>query len=246
MGNIKTRGIVIRQRDYGEADRMLTIFTDKHGIIKAAAHGARRLRSKDGASSQFLSFGEFALFRGSGEIANVSSITPIDSFFPIQEDIFKLALGTYFSDVLYRLLDHANPDISLLRLFLNTLYALAYKKIWAEKIKTVFEWRAMTLGGFMPQMENCSQCGGTEQLTHFRIKSGSMVCKSCAAHGDMLMDETMLLVIRYAVGAEDKRLFSFRAPQDAIKRVSTLSERYVSYHLDSIFESLHYYRKLGG
>lgn len=244
MANIKTKGIVIRQRDYGEADRMLTIFTEEHGIIKAAAHGARRTRSKQSAASQFLCFGEFMLYRGGGDVANVNSVTPIDSFYPIQEDISKLALGTYFADVLYHILDSANPDAALLRLFLNTLYALAYKNMSAEKIKTVFEWRAMALGGFMPQLGACVQCGQTDAPARFRIRSGAVLCAQCGSHNDIKLDELMLIIMRYAICADDKKLFSFRAPDDVIKRVSDLSEKYTAHHLEHEFESLKYYKRL--
>lgn len=225
---------------------MLTIFTEDQGVISAAAHGARRLHSKTGAAAQFLCFAEFTMFRTSSEICNIFSITPIESFFPIQEDIGKLALSTYCADVLYRMLDGGNPDVLLLRLFLNTMYALAYKKLWCEQIKTVFEWRAMSIGGYMPQMDVCGQCGAAERPTHFRIASGSVICEQCSAHGDAPIDDMMLSVIRYAISADDKKLFSFRAPVKTVRAVSALSEQYVSYHLDSSFGSLRYYRNMGG
>lgn len=244
MANLKAKGIILKQRDYGEANRMLTVFTDEYGIIKAASHGARRLKSRQAAASQFLCLSEFIFYKGSSDIVTVNAIEPIDTFYPIQEDIEKLSLGTYFADVLYYTLESANPDIRLLRLFLNTLYAMAYTKISQEKIKAVFELRCMACGGFMPVLEQCTMCGKIDELTHFRLRAGGSICEKCAARTDIRMDAQMLAVMRYILEAEDKKIFAFRASDTVVSRVGELTEKYIAYQLDTDFSSLDYYKKI--
>ena len=126
MANIETKGVIIKQNDYGEGHRMLHVFTQSRGIIKAVRYNAKRMRSK-AASSQFLSYGDFELRGSSGDVMTVHSMETIDSFMPVSENIKKLALGNYMADITYALLGANNPDERILKIFLNALYALAYR-----------------------------------------------------------------------------------------------------------------------
>lgn len=223
---------------------MLTIFTTDYGIIKAAAHGAKRNKSRQAAASQFLCLSEFVLYKGNSDIFNVNSIEPIDSFYPIQEDIIKLSLGTYFADVLYHTIELANPDVRLLRLFLNTLYIMAYKDIPCELVKTVFELRCMTLGGFMPVLNQCTSCLKEERLLYFRVSTGGVICSDCRHGSDYLIDKQMLTLMKYVIYADDKKIFSFSVPDDVAVRTSNLTEKYVAYQIDRTCTSLDYYKKI--
>ena len=75
MAGIKTNGIVIKQTDFGEGDRMLWVFTEDFGIVKAVGRGARKIKSKSGSSSQFLCYGDFNLYPSNKDIYNINSIT---------------------------------------------------------------------------------------------------------------------------------------------------------------------------
>lgn len=238
------KGIILKQTDYGEANRMLTIFTDEYGIIKAAAHGAKRSKSRSSASSQFLTYAEFTFYITSGEIWNVNSADTIDSFFPIQEDIEKLSAAAYFADMTYACLDLQNPDRELLRLLLNTLYAMAYKNVTARVAKPVFEMRCIAIAGFEPVIEHCALCGSTERLTSFSPEEGGIVCADCAVTGDVPVFEGTRSMIQYALRAELAKLFSFAVDDRIAEQASYISERYTAYQLDRSFDSLVYYKKI--
>ena len=96
----KTKGIIIKQSDFGEGHRMLWIFTEKYGIVKAVAHGAEKTKSKSSASTQFLALSDFEFFDG-GEVWNIKSVIPSDTFWPLQEDIKKLQFLQLFHQDLY-------------------------------------------------------------------------------------------------------------------------------------------------
>lgn len=238
------KGIILRQTDYGEANRMLTIFTDEYGIIKAAAHGAKRTKSKQSASSQFLTYAEFTFYINSGEIWNINSAETIDSFFPIQEDIEKLSAAAYFADLTYACLDLQNPDRELLRLLLNTLYAMAYKNVSAKIAKPVFELRCISLAGFEPVISCCAICGDTQNLSSFSFEEGGVVCRECAAAGDVPVYEGTRSMMQYAARAELSKIFSFVVDDRIAEQASYISEKYAAYQLDNNFESLAYYKKI--
>ena len=242
MAGVRTKGIVIKQTDFGEGDRMLWIFTEDFGIIKAVGRGARKLKSKSGSSGQFLCYGEFDFFCG-GEIWNINSFMPKEDFEPLQYDFKKLALANYFCELTLIFLDFGNQDKMMLRLFLNTLYACAYKDINLKVIKLAFELKTLSLNGFLPKIDNCSFCG-EEKITAFDIVSGGVVCKECERETSIKILEESLLFLRYLICCDIKKMFLYEMPKDVISELSYISERYLKHHTEREIKSLDYYKKL--
>ena len=77
MAEIRARGIIIKQSDYGEGHRMLTVFTEEYGIVKAVSYGVKKSKSKAAASSQFLCYGDFDFYKGVGK--DIMTINNIDT-----------------------------------------------------------------------------------------------------------------------------------------------------------------------
>lgn len=245
MGNVSAKGIVLRQVNYGEADRMLTVFTDEYGIIKAAARGVRRMKSRRSAAAQFLCYGEFDLYMSGGEVSTLNSVSVLDAFYPVSEDISAISLFTYFADMAMAGVGFSNPDVQILRLFLNTLYMCAYKKLNLISAKVVYELRFMATIGFVPMLGRCSACGKSENITGFDLNFG-VVCEECRrkTEGCIDMPEDVYHAICYILASEEKKMFSFKASADVMRKVSNISEKYVSRHLEKNFSSLDYFKKI--
>ena len=244
MAQIRARGIIIKQSDYGEGHRLLSIFAEGMGIIKAVSYGAKKIKSKSGASSQFLCWADFELYKGNGnDIMTVNSIDTIDAFYPITEDIKKLSLCVYLADVTYNILGSANPDDRMLHILLNCVYALAYKDEDMEKVRAVFELKMMSVGGYMPSLSSCVSCGGND-VKAFDLLKGGMVCAACGGKYTVQMDKTLYRAMEYIIFAEDRKMLSFSASDELIKRLGALTERYVSLQLDNRFASLDYYKTM--
>ncbi len=238
----QTAGLVIKQTDYGEGNRILTVFTEEYGIIQAVSYGARRVKSRAGAASQYLCWGDFSLSMG-GDIARVRDVKTRDSFLPIQEDIVKLSCAAYLTDITYAALDMNNPDKRLLHTLLNILYAMAYKEADTGKAKPVYELRLMMLAGFMPCMDRCMICGKTDNIAAFSPKGG-IVCGGCRRRGDIPVSADEYAALSYILTCPDKRILSFNASDKVMRTIESISEKYVSEHLDREFRSLNYYRAM--
>lgn len=245
MGNVSTKGIVLKQNNYGEADRMLTVFTEEYGIIKAAARGARRMKNRFGAAAQFLCYSDFELFMSNSEVASVNGISVNDAFYPASENISVLALFTYISDITIAGLGFSNPDERVLRLFLNTLYMCAYKRLAPEIAKVVYELRLMGYIGFAPMLGQCIVCGGSEDIELFDL-NGGVVCGRCKSKAGkcVSMPENVYHALCYILASEDKKMFSFKASKDVINALGRISEQYINMHLDKKFSSLDYFKKI--
>lgn len=239
MAGVRTNGIVIKQSDFGEGDRMLHIFTEDFGIIKAVSRGARKLKSKSGSSSQFLCYGAFDFFCG-GEIWNINSFTPKESFEPLQYDFVKLSLANYFCELCFIFLDYQNPDKMILRLFLNTLYACAYKEVSPKSLKLSFELKILCFSGFHPKTDCCS-CSN-EEIYAFDIVSGNVTCKDCNTPTSITITQESLLFFRYIVCCDVKKLFSYKIPKESESELAYIAEKFLLRHADKDIKSLEYYK----
>ncbi|MBQ2664274.1 MAG: DNA repair protein RecO [Clostridia bacterium] len=244
MAEIRAKGIIIKQSDYGEGHRMLSIFTEEYGIIKAVSYGATKTRSKSAASSQFLCYADFDLYKANNrDIMTVNAIDTLDGFYPACEDIKKLSLAVYLCDITYSILGTNNPDARMLHILLNCIYALAYKDEPPEKIKAVYELKMMCVGGYMPELTACASCGKSD-IFAFDILKGGMVCHDCGGKYLVKMDKTLYKALEYITAAEDKKMLAFNASDELLKRLNSLTEQYVSLQLDTRFQSLDYYKTM--
>lgn len=241
-----TKGLIIKQSDYGEGNRMLTVFTEKFGIIKAAVYGVKRANSRRSAASQFLSWSEFVLYFGKGEIASVNSVTSLESFFPIQENLEKLALSSYLAEITYFAQAQNVPNPSLLKLLLNTLFVLAYRDISLLKAKTVYELRLVADMGYMPIITGCSACGKDNSVEFFSCECGGGICRECHTNNrdDIEISRAVVHALYYIFSADEKKVFSFKASDEVIKKLNIVSEKYLEKITEKCFSSLDYLKKL--
>ncbi len=246
MSTVKTRGLILKQSDFKEANRVLTIFTKDFGIIRAVAYGAKSIRNKNSASTQVMTYADFVLLNTNKDMMSVQSAEIIESFFGVKEDIVKLSLCVYFADLVYSLLNVNSPDDDMLSLFLNSAYALSYKDVDTEKVRAVFEMRAMAAGGYMPNLSACIKCGDTENISHFSAQSGGIVCKNCNKTGDVPIDAITYHTLAYILSSDTKKMLSFNASEEVMKKISIISQRYVEAFSDKKFKSLEYYKQMLG
>ncbi len=243
MDELTYRGIIIRQANYGDAHRMLWIFTESDGIIKAVRYGIRGKKTSNAAAFQLFSYGDFKLRPSRGDIMTAVSADIRDGFYPLAEDIKKLALISYLADITYNILGEANPDEKVLSLFLNGVYAATYRDEDWKKLKAVYELKLMCLGGYMPSLKGCCECGASP--THFSTNKGAAVCREHHCAGDIAIDSTILSVMNYICGCETKKMLAFDVTDEKIlDKLNEITERYVSEQCDKEFQSLEYFYTL--
>lgn len=237
------RGIIIRQNNYGDAHRMLSVFTKDSGIIKAVRYGVRGKKASNAAAFQLFCYGDFKLRPSRGEIMTAVSAEILDGFYPVSEDILKLSLLTYLADITACLLGEGNPDNRILALLLNTVYAAAYMDEDPLKLKTVYELKLMCAGGYMPNFSRCAACGGAPE--YFRPDSGSFVCRAHRGANDIKISAEAAALMKYIAESPDRRMFAFKLKDDsAVAELNAVTERYVSVQCEKSFESLRYFKAM--
>ena len=243
---LTTKGLILREVRYKEADRILTILTESEGKITAKARGALRKSSRTAAATQQLTWSELTLFGNRGKwTVNEGSV--IEGFDGLRGDIASLALGSYFSECLDAFCAEEEADAALLQLGLNSLYALSRALHDPLLIKAAFELRLMTLTGFQPNVEACVFCGKTEpEDPCLGIETGGLCCRACRRADFGLtaaLDGESLAALRYVIAAPARQLFSFRVDDEGLYELSRAAEAYVLDHAERRFPTLDYYKQ---
>ena len=155
---LTTQGIVLRETNYKEADKILTVLTRDWGKRTVKARGCRRKNSKLTAASQLLVYSELTLSER-GEFTTLTEADPLEQFWSVRQDLETLALASYFAEVAEASAQEGETCPELLSLLLNCLYALDTLKKPRALVKAVFELRLLCLTGYEPLLDACAVCG---------------------------------------------------------------------------------------
>ena len=238
---VTTKALVLRETKYKEADKLLTVLTEKEGKLTVKARGAMRKGCKFAAAAQLYTLSEMTLFGNNGKWS-INEAETIEQFLPLRQDIASLALGSYFAEALESVSDEDSPDPAMLQLGLNSLYALSRGMYAPEHIKTVFELRLMSLSGFEPDVYGCAVCGREEaEDAMFSLNGGIVHCRSCppgSSGVSLPVSRETLQAMRYIVMAEPKKIFSFALPEAAQKQLAGVTEAYMTAQLERGFGAL--------
>ena len=250
----KVQGLIIRTVDMKESDRLVTLFTKEKGLITAIAKGARSLRSRQMSSTTQFCYGNYVLYQ-KGDFYWIKEAELLESFFHLRSDLERLALAQYLCEVL-SYVTVETEDESLLRLSLNSLYAIASGKYDIELVKAAFEIRAASIIGFMPDVMGCSACGAKDGDFFLDIMDGSLLCYECNSHrpsdapittdiGESrivsLISASARIAMMYCVHAPLERLFSFRIAPEDMRMFCRTCEEYLLHHVERSFKTLEYF-----
>ncbi len=241
---IKTNGIVLRETEYKDNDKLLTVLTKDLGKITVKARGAKSSRSRYKASCQLLSFSEMTLLEQLDRYT-LTEGNAIELFTELRDDIELLSLATYFVQVCDTIAQEDEEASEILSLLLNCLYALSKLGLPQTLVKAVFELRVMCISGFMPDLRGCFVCGN-ENADRFNITQGMLQCASCSMGSDIRMPLSAgtLNAMRYIASCNPKRLFSFTLSDDGLRQLSDISESYLCIRLERGFATLDFYKSL--
>lgn len=244
MSIIRTHGIVVGEVDTGEADKILTIFTKKHGKIQAAVKDAKRPKSNLMACSQFLVFSDFIFFKGK-DLYRINSCEIVEPFYNIRNDIQKLTYATHAAEIIKEVVREELPSFRTLQLFLNTLFALSETEKSPDLIIRAFELRLMALIGYKPQVDACSECEESKVCTHFSFRKSGLVCSECGEkEGAISISSGAVRALRYIIKSDLRKLFSFEVNETVLKELKIISEIYLREKLEKEFKTLKFLEKI--
>lgn len=246
--HIVTKGIVLRETNYKEADKILTVLTAEGGKRTVKARGCRRKGSALSAAAQLLTYSDMTLFEYK-DYYTLNESSTIALFRHMREDLEKLALGSYFAEVVEAVAEEGRPEPELLSLLLNSLYALDALDHPLPLVKAAFELRFLSVAGFAPLADACVVCGVPDPEKPFlNLSEGVLHCAACKSEvGDgisMPLSGGALAALRHIVYGDPKRLFSFRVDEESLRLLSDAAEAFLLTQLERGFKTLDFYKQI--
>ena len=181
-GTLKTEAIVLRSIRYGEADRILHLYTPEHGRLSAIAKGARRARSRFGARLEPFFHVRAVLHEGRSELLTVTGVDTVVTHGSVRDHAATLDAAARACDAVTRLFETSEPHPEVFRLLANELALLDADAAQARTANGLaFRLKLLLAAGIVPQLAACAVCGETEHLRGFSGASGGVVCSSCEA-----------------------------------------------------------------
>ncbi|WAA11489.1 DNA repair protein RecO [Fervidibacillus halotolerans] len=233
----KIEGIVLRSMDYGEANKIITIFSREFGKIGAVARGAKKPKSRLAPVSQPFTYGYFLVSISSG-LGTIQQGEIIESFRGIKEDIFLTAYASYIIELLDKGTEERERNPFLFELVYEILKHLAEGEE-PQVLKNIFEIKMLPVLGFRPIVDQCAVCGNREGPFAFSIKEGGIICDKCL-HTDphhLKVSQPVVKLLRLFYHFDIKRLGKIRVKESTKAQLEScifgLYEEYTGLYLKS-------------
>lgn len=238
MALYKTEGIVVRTRNLGEADRIITLYTRERGKIEGVARGSRRARSRLMGATQLFTYGRYMMYSGR-TLETVSQAEIKRSFAGLREDLVKMAHASYIAELLDLSLEPGEPSEDLFVLLHQTFVAID-EGLSPGVVLRWFELHLMELLGYQPELHQCVSCGQAVDEARFSIREGGLLCPRCLSK-----DGTAIPVGRSTVQwmkqlllTPAERLGVLRPSLDDGRELEVVGRAYVDYRLPRPLKSL--------
>lgn len=179
MTQFRDRGVVLRTIRLGEADRIVTLMTERHGKVRAVAKGVRRTTSRFGSRLEPLSHVALLGWQGRGDLDTINQVEVLDTFRSVREDLDRMSAALSMLEVVDQVGQerHANPR--LYEMAVRAVAALAERN--SPMVVPAFFLKVLVLEGSAPVLDACVSCGEDDsvQLVAFDIVEGGVLCRSC-------------------------------------------------------------------
>lgn len=178
--SFRASAVVLRHSDWGEADRLLTLYTREQGKVRAIAKGARKVTSRKAGHLEPFTHATLQLAKGR-DLFIVTQAETVNAFLPLREDLVKTGYAAYLLELIDRFTyEEQGGDASLFRLLTETLERVE-KESDAWLAIRYYEIRLLDFLGFRPKLFECANCG-REILAEdqfFSFSAGGAVCPRC-------------------------------------------------------------------
>ncbi|MEW6307555.1 MAG: DNA repair protein RecO [Bacillota bacterium] len=245
MALVNSEGIVLRVRDLGEADRLLTILGDAGGKYRAVARGARRPRNRLVAAAQPFVHARFSLFKGSGLHA-ISQCEVKESFRGLREDLSAFAHASYAVELVDEFAREGDEAQALFYTLLNYLHLLAAGRT-NPLLRRAFELRMLDIGGFKPQFEACAACGRAvaENPVPFGPAAGGLLCPACAGkEATVVVGRDTVAAANMLLRLELSRAGTVHCTEKARAELGRLLDRHLLHRLGRSLKTLSFLTEL--
>lgn len=222
----KCEGIVIRTNDYGETNKVVTIFTRESGKIGVMARGAKKPNSRLAAVTQLFTYGNYLVQTGSG-LGNLQQGEILSFMGTIREDLILTAYASFIVELTDKGTDDKKRNPFLFELLLQTLH-LMDEGLDPEILSFIYEMKMLNVLGLYPNLNQCTVCGSTEGVFSFSIREGGLLCHRCLQHDPYhyKMSQGAIKLLRLFYFLDLSRIGKVSVKEETKKELRTVIDAY--------------------
>ena len=242
----RTRAIILKRREQGEADRVITIFTPEFGKRVVIAKGVRKPTSRKAGHLEPFTHVSLMLARGkTWDI--ITGAQTITSFRRLREDLDRTAYAYYFCELLDAFVQEEDPHPELFDLLVT-----AFRRLEASPNPPLtarwYELALLQQVGFAPQLFHCVQCGEAirPELNYFSLEGGGVLCPEHGegAAGAQPISLNALKVLRYIQTQPYNHIIVLQLKPGTLRQVEQFMADYLRYLLERRLKSPGFIRLL--
>ncbi len=242
----KAEGVILRHSRWGEADRLLTVFSKELGKIRVVAKGVRKTRSRKAGHLE--PFMQTAMLLAQGrDLWIVTQADTIHALNSLREDLQKTAYAAYIVELLDRFTYEDGPNYPLYRLLLDTLQRLEQ----GDKLFVLihyYEMRLLDLMGFRPQLFQCVLCGDEilPRDQFFSAMQGGVICPKCAHKGEdaRMVSMAVLRYLRHFQRSTYQEALAADPDPKTADEVEKIMHWYLTFLLERDLNTSHFIREV--
>ncbi len=241
MPTYKTKGIIIKRTNLGEADKILTIFTPNLGKVSAVARGVRKTTSKLGGHLELFCSIDLILAKG----RNMDVVTSVQKNYHFKNLCFNLKRTSYAYYVCELVDKFTSDNFRDTRLF-NLLFSVLdniNKEISMDGkmdlISNGFKIKLLRILGYAPNIERCSKCNNKSDNNYFSNSLGGVLCKDCLEHDrqSIRMSYVSLKVLNFLGKSSFEKIRRLDIDRKLVKEIENILDLFMRYILDREFKS---------
>lgn len=231
---LRVEAIVLHHANWGEADRLLTLFTRSHGKLRAIAKSVRKMQSRKAGHLEPFSHTSLMLARAH-DLWIVTDAETIDAFTELREDLQLMTRAAYVIELLDRFTYEEGQNWQLYQLVVETLKRLSADQDIYIPLR-YYEMRLLDLVGFRPMLFECAKCRKeiVAEDQFFSAELGGVLCPNCGARTDSsrLISMDALRFMRHFQRSTYTETLKANPGQKTRDEIETLMNHYLTFHLE--------------
>lgn len=242
----RSEAVVLRRVDFGEADRLLTLYSREHGKIKAIAKGARKPQSRKTGHVELFMRSQFFLAKGRN-LDIITQAETIEPYVALRSDLVRMTYASYAVELLDRFTVEEDAHIGIYDLLVNGLgwFATAEDLLLAARY---YELRLLSLSGFQPRLFQCVSCDEAviEQDQFFSAELGGFLCPNCrnADRNALPVSAVAVKVLRYLQTRSWDVVQQLRLKKPLLHNLERVMHDYIVYTLERNLKSVEFLHRL--
>ncbi|MBA2938131.1 DNA repair protein RecO [Paenibacillus sp. CGMCC 1.16610] len=226
------QGIVLRSMDYGEGNKIISLFTPELGKVGVMARGAKKVKSRHAAVTQLFTYGDFVFFKTRGQMGSLNSAEIIEAHHALREDLHMSAHASYLAEMTDRMLGDEEGSTYLFEQLKAGLMAIEEGKDM-QIVVHLYEMKMFELAGYLPVTDACVSCGETSDITHFSPSMGGTLCSRCRYKDTVAIrvGEGALKLLKLFPRMDMRRLGAVQVKDETKAQLKTCMRTYMDIHI---------------